>query len=194
MYLNPSPDPTPRLTPVAVLSSIAVAWSSEMGTGGPSVLIWGWVICAFFTILTGLAMAELCSSMPSAGARAGAAASCSHRCGRQPARSIFLLSPPRAVALRGAAPDRPPVQGACTTGLACSRRRRRARSRVRAIEGLGVPVCLGANCVRLGAPCECHWSAGRRVVGTAESARSLCWRAAHLLSVPVWPLRVCCAC
>ena len=54
-------------TSVAVLSSISLAWPTSMGSGGPSVIIWGWVICAFFTMLAGLAMAELCSTFPSAG-------------------------------------------------------------------------------------------------------------------------------
>jgi hypothetical protein len=30
-------------TSVAVLSSISVSWTSYVGVGGPSVLIWGWV-------------------------------------------------------------------------------------------------------------------------------------------------------
>ena len=54
-------------TSVAVLSSISLAWPVSMGSGGPSVLIWGWIICGAFTMLSGLAMAELCSTYPSAG-------------------------------------------------------------------------------------------------------------------------------
>jgi amino acid transporter len=54
-------------TSVAVLSSISLAWPVSMGAGGPSVLIWGWLICGAFTMLAGLAMAELCSTFPSAG-------------------------------------------------------------------------------------------------------------------------------
>ena len=54
-------------TSVAVLSSISLAWPSTMAAGGPSVAIWGWIICAFFTMTSGLAMAELCSTFPSAG-------------------------------------------------------------------------------------------------------------------------------
>lgn len=61
---------SPPATAVAVLSSLALSWGPEISAGGPSVAIWGWCICAFFTILTGLAMAELCSAMPSAGAPA----------------------------------------------------------------------------------------------------------------------------
>ncbi|KAI9452251.1 APC amino acid permease [Russula earlei] len=36
-------------------------------TGGPAVMVWGWVIVAFFTMLVGLAMAEICSAYPTSG-------------------------------------------------------------------------------------------------------------------------------
>lgn len=36
-------------------------------TGGPVVMVWGWVIGSVFTILVGLSMAEICSTYPSAG-------------------------------------------------------------------------------------------------------------------------------
>ena len=54
-------------TSVAVLSSISLSWPAMMGTGGPSVAIWAWIICAFFTVLAGASMAEICSTYPSAG-------------------------------------------------------------------------------------------------------------------------------
>lgn len=38
-----------------------------INTGGPVVIIWGWIIASFFTILVGASMAEICSSYPSAG-------------------------------------------------------------------------------------------------------------------------------
>ncbi|KAH9981654.1 APC amino acid permease [Russula compacta] len=36
-------------------------------TGGPVVMVWGWVVVAFFTMLVGLAMAEICSAHPTSG-------------------------------------------------------------------------------------------------------------------------------
>ena len=54
-------------TSVAVLSSLSTAWVGSMGMGGPSVMIWGWLITTVFTICAGFAMAELCSAFPSAG-------------------------------------------------------------------------------------------------------------------------------
>ena len=30
-------------------------------------MIWGWIICSFFTILVGLSLGEICSSYPTAG-------------------------------------------------------------------------------------------------------------------------------
>jgi amino acid permease (GABA permease) len=38
-----------------------------MGTGGPAVIVWGWPIVGLLTLLVGLAMAEVCSSYPTAG-------------------------------------------------------------------------------------------------------------------------------
>ncbi len=35
--------------------------------GGPAVLIWGWVLTGFFTMLVGLAMSELSSKLPVSG-------------------------------------------------------------------------------------------------------------------------------
>src|SRR6476660_4385932 len=38
-----------------------------MNTGGPAIIIWGWPIVGLFTLTVGLAMAEVCSSFPTAG-------------------------------------------------------------------------------------------------------------------------------
>ena len=49
--------PTPSTHAVAVLSSLAIFWAPAVNTGGPSVLVWGWVICGFFTIVRDTATA-----------------------------------------------------------------------------------------------------------------------------------------
>jgi amino acid transporter len=54
-------------TTVAVLSSISILYGYGLGTGGPAVLIWGWIITSVMTILIGCSMAEICSTYPSAG-------------------------------------------------------------------------------------------------------------------------------
>jgi amino acid transporter len=38
-----------------------------MNTGGPGIIVWGWPIVGLFTLMVGLAMAEVCSSFPTAG-------------------------------------------------------------------------------------------------------------------------------
>lgn len=55
------------LTAVGVLPSICTGWGTAMGTGGPSVILYGWFICGVFTTLTAFAMAELNARYPSAG-------------------------------------------------------------------------------------------------------------------------------
>ncbi|KZV82405.1 amino acid transporter, partial [Exidia glandulosa HHB12029] len=35
--------------------------------GGPVLMVWGWVVVAFFTMMVGAAMAEICSSTPTSG-------------------------------------------------------------------------------------------------------------------------------
>ena len=54
-------------TAVAVISSITVTFGTGLATGGPAVLIWGWIIGSFFTLLVGLSMEEICSTYPTAG-------------------------------------------------------------------------------------------------------------------------------
>jgi amino acid transporter len=36
-------------------------------TGGPAVMVWGWIVVAVMTMLVGLAMAEVCSAHPTSG-------------------------------------------------------------------------------------------------------------------------------
>ncbi|MEY4948735.1 MAG: hypothetical protein RL698_946, partial [Pseudomonadota bacterium] len=38
-----------------------------MTTGGPAVIVWGWPLVGLMTLFVGLAMAEICSSYPTAG-------------------------------------------------------------------------------------------------------------------------------
>ena len=38
-----------------------------MATGGPAVIVWGWPFVGIMTLFVGLAMAEVCSSYPTAG-------------------------------------------------------------------------------------------------------------------------------
>jgi amino acid transporter len=54
-------------TAVNVLTSISLGFTFTLYTGGSGVAIWSWIIGAFFTILIGLSLAEICSVYPSAG-------------------------------------------------------------------------------------------------------------------------------
>lgn len=54
-------------TAVAVITCTSVLFGYGLTTGGPVVIIWGWLIGAFFTLITGFVMGEICSSYPSAG-------------------------------------------------------------------------------------------------------------------------------
>jgi amino acid transporter len=54
-------------TAVAVISSTSLEFEYGFSTGGPAVIVWGWIICSFFSVIVGLSMAEICSSYPSAG-------------------------------------------------------------------------------------------------------------------------------
>lgn len=54
-------------TAVAVISSCSLLFQYGLVTGGPIVMTWGWIVGSFFSILVGCAMAEVCSSYPSAG-------------------------------------------------------------------------------------------------------------------------------
>ncbi|EPS68466.1 hypothetical protein M569_06304, partial [Genlisea aurea] len=42
-------------------------YSSCLQYGGPAPVVWGWLVVSFFTFFIGLAMAEICSSFPTAG-------------------------------------------------------------------------------------------------------------------------------
>jgi amino acid transporter len=52
---------------IAVITSLCLVIGFGLKTGGPAVMIWGWLIASVFTILTASSMAEICSVYPSAG-------------------------------------------------------------------------------------------------------------------------------
>ncbi|EGN97718.1 hypothetical protein SERLA73DRAFT_92941 [Serpula lacrymans var. lacrymans S7.3] len=52
---------------ISVITGIPSLFLYGLNTGGPAVMVWGWIIVAFFTILVGLAMAEVCSAHPTSG-------------------------------------------------------------------------------------------------------------------------------
>ncbi|KAI0065129.1 APC amino acid permease [Artomyces pyxidatus] len=52
---------------ISVITGIPSLFYFGLTTGGPGVMVWGWVIVAFFTMMVGLAMAEVCSAHPTSG-------------------------------------------------------------------------------------------------------------------------------
>ena len=54
-------------TIISILSGCLTLFYFGMDLGGPAVIIWGWLGVGVMTLLVGLAMAEVCSSFPTAG-------------------------------------------------------------------------------------------------------------------------------
>src|SRR3954468_20766362 len=54
-------------TIISILSGCLTLYGYGMNTGGPGIIVWGWPIVGVFTLMVGLAMAEVCSSFPTAG-------------------------------------------------------------------------------------------------------------------------------
>jgi amino acid permease (GABA permease) len=54
-------------TIISILSGCLTLYGFGMNTGGPSIIVWGWPFVGLMTLLVGLAMAEVCSSYPTAG-------------------------------------------------------------------------------------------------------------------------------
>jgi amino acid permease (GABA permease) len=54
-------------TIISILSGCLTLYGYGMGTGGPAVIVWGWPFVGVMTLFVGLAMAEVCSSFPTAG-------------------------------------------------------------------------------------------------------------------------------
>jgi len=55
------------LSIISVTSGLTSLFSYGMKTGGPVVMIWGWMIVGFFTLSVALSMAEICSAYPTLG-------------------------------------------------------------------------------------------------------------------------------
>ncbi|HEY3867744.1 MAG TPA: amino acid permease [Actinocrinis sp.] len=54
-------------TIISILSGCLTLYGYGMNTGGPALITWGWPIVGLMTLVVGLAMAEVCSSFPTAG-------------------------------------------------------------------------------------------------------------------------------
>jgi amino acid permease (GABA permease) len=54
-------------TIISVLSGCLTLYGYGMATGGPAVIVWGWLAVGVMTLFVGLAMAEVCSAYPTAG-------------------------------------------------------------------------------------------------------------------------------
>jgi amino acid permease (GABA permease) len=54
-------------TIISILSGCLTLYGFGMNTGGPVMIVWGWPIVGIMTLFVGLAMAEVCSSYPTAG-------------------------------------------------------------------------------------------------------------------------------
>ena len=54
-------------TIISVLSGCLTLYGYGMNTGGPVMIVWGWPLVGVMTLFVGLAMAEVCSSYPTAG-------------------------------------------------------------------------------------------------------------------------------
>ncbi|KAF8321660.1 APC amino acid permease [Clavulina sp. PMI_390] len=52
---------------ISVITGTSSLFLFGLSTGGPAVMVWGWVVVSFFTMMVGLAMAEVCSSIPTSG-------------------------------------------------------------------------------------------------------------------------------
>jgi len=54
-------------TIISILSGALTLYGTAMSVGGPVMIIWGWLGVGIMTLFVGLAMAEVCSSFPTAG-------------------------------------------------------------------------------------------------------------------------------
>jgi amino acid permease (GABA permease) len=54
-------------TIISILSGCLTLYGYGLNTGGPVMIVWGWPIVGILTLFVGLAMAEVCSSYPTAG-------------------------------------------------------------------------------------------------------------------------------
>jgi len=54
-------------TIISILSGCLTLYGTGMTDGGPVIIVWGWPFVGIMTLFVGLAMAEVCSSFPTAG-------------------------------------------------------------------------------------------------------------------------------
>jgi amino acid permease (GABA permease) len=54
-------------TIISILSGCLTLYFTAMQVGGPVMIVWGWPFVGIMTLFVGLAMAEICSSFPTAG-------------------------------------------------------------------------------------------------------------------------------
>lgn len=54
-------------TIISILSGCLTLYGTGMNSGGPVIIAWGWPFVGVMTLFVGLAMAEVCSSYPTAG-------------------------------------------------------------------------------------------------------------------------------
>ncbi|RDB21998.1 Amino-acid permease BAT1 [Hypsizygus marmoreus] len=52
---------------ISVITGVPSLFLYGLNTGGPAVMVWGWIVVSFFTMMVGLAMAEVCSAHPTSG-------------------------------------------------------------------------------------------------------------------------------
>jgi len=52
---------------VSVIASLSAILTYGLMTGGPVIIIWGWIITFIFTLIVVLCLAEICSAYPTAG-------------------------------------------------------------------------------------------------------------------------------
>lgn len=52
---------------ISIPTGIPTLFLFGLTTGGPAVMVWSWIVVACFTLLVGLAMAEVCSAHPTSG-------------------------------------------------------------------------------------------------------------------------------
>ena len=53
---------------ISVITGVVGTLATGMAAGGPAALFWGWIVVSAFTLVVGVCMAELASSMPTAAA------------------------------------------------------------------------------------------------------------------------------
>ncbi|KAG0232572.1 hypothetical protein BGW42_008086 [Actinomortierella wolfii] len=51
----------------SVISGLTILLGDALQSGGPVTVVWGWPIVAFFTLMVGLSLAEICSAFPTTG-------------------------------------------------------------------------------------------------------------------------------